>query len=207
MNLSCIVCATDGAETSPAVLAYARTLAQRDNAELQVVHLADVRGGDPAAAVVDHARRVRADLIVAGATLVAPGVHGLGWLAEAIARNAHAPTMVVPLVPQHKREELSYRNILCPVDFSPGSVRAYAHAFDLAQHAGGTVTLLHMLDELPERLIVAEARRLDADLIVMSLTAPADAAPERPEFMVGRIAAQAACPVLVLHETEPSPAC
>lgn len=41
MNLSCIVCAIDSADTSPAVLASAMTLAAWDAAELHVVYLAD----------------------------------------------------------------------------------------------------------------------------------------------------------------------
>jgi nucleotide-binding universal stress UspA family protein len=271
MNLSCIVCATDSADTSPAVFAYAMALAAWDNAELQVVHLADVTtdpkgqmpsfsararekttvvlGGDPAAAVVNHARRVRADLIVVGATLAAPGVHRLGWLAEAIARDAHCPTLIVPLAAPRRREELPYRNILCPVDFSSGSVLAYERARTLTQQAGGTLTLLHVVDEFRDRQgnvrflqaderqlrmaeararlqmaitdatltwchvgvhvtagaadvhILAEARRLGADLVVMGLT-PTQT---RVGSMVGRIAAQAACPVLVLRAIDGAP--
>src|SRR5262245_40152449 len=108
MNLSCIVCAIDSADTSPAVLASAMALAAWDNAELHVLHLADatsgatppapsfaratstmvVRSGEPATAIVEQARGVRADLIVAGATLAAPGIDRLGRLAEVIARDA-----------------------------------------------------------------------------------------------------------------------
>lgn len=87
MNLSCIVCAIDSADTSPEVLASAMALAALDDAELHVMYLAGdtpapgfpvpsiiaprhetkiVRGGDPVEAVLDHARHVRADLIVMG---------------------------------------------------------------------------------------------------------------------------------------------
>jgi nucleotide-binding universal stress UspA family protein len=270
MNPSCIVCAIDRADTSPAVLASAMALAAWDNAELHVLHLADptsestppapsfvaraskttiIRSGDPATAIVDHARRVRADLIVAGATLAAPGIDRLGWLAEVIARDAHCPTLIVPLAAPHKREELPYRNILCPIDFSPGSVIAYERALTLTQDAGGTLTLLHVVDDVRDdkglvrilrdderqlriaearvRLgmaiseeslnwchvgvhvtagaagvhILAEARRLGADLIVMGLTPRVGAVPTRVGSMPGRVAAQAACPVLVLRAT------
>jgi nucleotide-binding universal stress UspA family protein len=267
MNLSCIVCAIDRADTSPAVLASAMALAAWDNAELHVLHLADgtsestspapsfvaratvttiVRTGDPAAAIVDHARRVRADLIVVG---VALGSDRLGRPAEVIARDAHCPTFIVPLAAPHKREELPYRNILCPIDFSPGSVIAYERALTLTQDAGGTLTLLHVVDDVRDdkglvrilrhderqlriaearvRLrmaiaeeslnwchvgvhvtagaadvhILAEARRLGADLIVMGLTPRVGAGPTRAGSMPGRVAAQAACPVLVLRAT------
>jgi nucleotide-binding universal stress UspA family protein len=267
MNLSCIVCAIDRADTSPAVLASAMALAAWDNAELHVLHLADptselaspapsfvaratetaiVRSGDPAAAIVDHARRVRADLIVVGAAL---GSDRLGRLAEVIARDAHCPTFIVPLAASHKREELPYRNILCPIDFSPGSMIAYERALTLTQDAGGTLTLLHVVDDVRDdkglvrilrdderqlriaearvRLrmaiseeslnwchvgvhvtagaadvhILAEARRLGADLIVMGLTPRVGAVPTRVGSMPDRVAAQAACPVLVLRAT------
>lgn len=122
MNLSCIVCAIDSAESSPIVLASAIALAESEHAELQIVHLTDtssppnlpspvirersttvVCGGDPAAAVLDRARTVRADLIVVGTMLSAPGAERaeraekIGDLAEMIARDAHCPTWVVPL--------------------------------------------------------------------------------------------------------------
>lgn len=117
MNLSCIVCATDSAEATPAVLASALALAAWDDAELHIVHLAGttseldseapfvvtrdckttiVRNGDPATAIVDHARHVRADLIVVGATLAASGIDRLRGLAEVIARDAHCATLIVP---------------------------------------------------------------------------------------------------------------
>lgn len=62
------------------------------------------------------------------------------------------------------------RNILCPVDFSPGSVAAWGHALRFAQASQGLVTLLHVLGEhdavnepavrggRPRFLQVAEAR-------------------------------------------------
>jgi nucleotide-binding universal stress UspA family protein len=64
----------------------------------------------------------------------------------------------------------SVRNILCPVDFSPGSVAAWGHALAFAQASQGLVTLLHVIDEhdavnepairggRPRFLQVAEAR-------------------------------------------------
>jgi nucleotide-binding universal stress UspA family protein len=268
MNLSCIVCAIDSAHTSPGVLASAKALAAWENAELHVVQFADpalepsaqgpsvvgrrhgatiLRGGDPVTAVVDHARRVRADLIVVAATLGEPGLDRLGRLAEVIARDAHCPTLIVQLAALHTQDQLPYRSILCPVDFSPGSVLAYERALKLTQEAGGTLTLLHVVDDCRDRQgdvrllrdderqlrmaeararlqmaiteellkwchvgvhatagagdvhIVAEARRLGADLIVMGLTSRTDADPTRVGSMVGRVAAQAACPVLVLR--------
>jgi nucleotide-binding universal stress UspA family protein len=272
MNLSCIVCAIDGADTSPIVLASAMALAEWERAELQIVHLAEtasegtlpspvirerstvvVRGGDPATAVIEHARTVRADLIVVGTALTAPGIDRLGWLAEVIARDAHCPTLIVPLVTIHRREGLPFRNVLCPVDFSPGSVVAYERALTLAQRAGGSLTLLHVVDDCRDRKadrsfltpderwrrmteantrlglplsehsprwyhvgvhvsagaadvhILAAARRLGADLIVMGLTPSMTTVPPRAASLVSRVATQAACPVLVIRATHGSP--
>lgn len=117
MNLSCIVCAIDSSDASPAVLASALALAEWECAELQIVHLVDraeesilpspvirersttvVRGGDPAVAIIDRARSVRADLIVVGTRLAAAHPQPSGCCAEAIARDAHCPTLIVPFV-------------------------------------------------------------------------------------------------------------
>jgi nucleotide-binding universal stress UspA family protein len=168
MKLSRIVCASDSREVSAAVLSYAMALAEWEDADLRVVHVAGSRqehalyvpvvsrtrattvvvpGGDPAAAIVGYARGVRADLIVIGATLPRSGAEQRGRLAEVVARDAHCPTLIVPLSLPHRRDELPFRNILCPVDFSPSSVLACERALRLAQQAGGTLTLLHVLDE------------------------------------------------------------
>jgi Universal stress protein family len=53
--------------------------------------------------------------------------------------------------------------------------------------------------------IVAEARRLGADLIVLGLTPRLGPVPRRVGSMVGRVAAQTACPVLVLRAGAGSP--
>jgi nucleotide-binding universal stress UspA family protein len=42
---------------------------------------------------------------------------------------------------------MSYRNILCPVDFSDASHEAMRAAVDLASAGKGQVTLLHVIDE------------------------------------------------------------
>lgn len=167
MKLSRIICASDSGEVSTAVLSYAMALAEWEDADLRVVHVAGsqqhapyvpaasgarattvvVPGGDPAAAIVDYARGVRADLIVIGATLARPGAEQRGRLAEVVARDAHCPTLIVPLSLPYRRNELPFRNILCPVDFSPSSVLACERALRLTQQAGGTLTLLHVLDE------------------------------------------------------------
>jgi nucleotide-binding universal stress UspA family protein len=137
---------------------------------------------------------------------------------------------------------------------SPNSVVAYERALALTERAGGTLTLLHVVDELRDlsgdvRILaadelqlrvaegrarlrmaisqapldwchvgfhvsagaadvhtLAEARRLGADLIVMGLTSRANTAlPTRLSSLVGRVAAQATCPVLVVRAAPGAP--
>jgi nucleotide-binding universal stress UspA family protein len=273
MNFSRIVCASDSSEMSRSVLAFAVALAKWEDADLHVLHLTDrgeesrmqlplmrgqrpatmlVRDDDPAGAIVARAADVDADLIVVGASLAATRTDHLGRLAESIAHRAECATLIAPLAAPHRREELPFRNILCPVDFSAGSVRAYDHALWLTQQAGGTLTLLHVVDEFRDRQgnvrvlqplerqlriaeararlklaiadeslnwchvgvhvtagaadvhIVAEAHRLHTDLIVMAMT-PDVANSTRAVSMVGRVARQVACPVLVVPATSGSP--
>lgn len=273
MNFSRIVCASDSSEMSRSVLAFAVALAQWEDADLHVLHLMDrdeeprtqpplipgkrpatglVRDDDPARAIVAHAARVDADLIVVGASLAAMRTDHLGRLAESIAQQAECATLIAPLAAPHRREELPFRNILCPVDFSPGSVRAHDHALRLTQEAGGTLTLFHVVDEFRDRQgrvrilqplerqlriaeararlklaisdeslnwchvgvhvtagaadvhIVAEAHRLPTDLIVMAMT-PNDATSTPVVSMVGRVARQVTCPVLVVPAMVGSP--
>lgn len=272
MSFSRIVCASDGSEMSRSVLAFAVALAKWEDADLHVLHLRDrdeearmqsplilgkrpatvlVRDDDPAKAIVARAAQVDADLIVVGASLAATRTDHLGRLAEPIARQAECATLIAPLAAPQRREEMPFRNILCPVDFSAGSVRAYDHALRLTQQAGGTLTLLHVVDEFrdpqgnvrilqpPERQvriaeararltlaisdecfnwchvgvhvtagaadvhIVAEAHRLHTDVIVMAMTPIANST--RVLSMVGRVARQVACPVLVVPAIGGSP--
>jgi nucleotide-binding universal stress UspA family protein len=50
------------------------------------------------------------------------------------------------------------RQILCPLDFSDASLRAFQISLDLAQPFGASVTLLHVVDSLgPENVSFGEA--------------------------------------------------
>ncbi len=273
MNFSRIVCASDSSEMSRSVLAFAVALAKWEDADLHILHLTDrdeepriqaplilgkrpatvlVRDDDAARAIVAHAAHADAELIVVGASLAAMRTDHLGRLAGSIAQQAGCATLIIPLAAPHRREELPFRNILCPVDFSPGSARAYDHALWLTQQSGGTLTLLHVVDEFRDRQgnvrvlqpferqlriadararlnlaisneslnwchvgvhvtagaadvhIVAEAHRLHTDLIVMAMT-PNVANSTRVVSMVGRVARQVACPVLVIPAMSGSP--
>jgi nucleotide-binding universal stress UspA family protein len=99
--------------------------------------------------ILDRAATLPADLVVLG-------THGrsgfervvLGSVTERILAKAHCPVLTVPrrspdAVPFGK---VLYPHILCPVDFSPASLRALSYAGDLARETGARVTAMHVLE-------------------------------------------------------------
>jgi nucleotide-binding universal stress UspA family protein len=125
--------------------------------------------GDPVTTIVDQALAMSADLVVMG-------THGhrgfkrflLGSVTEHLLREAPCPVLTVP---PHARAEtaaaVTFKTILCPIDFSPAALQALGFAVDLARQANGAVTLLHVIEWLAEHepraqahFNVEEARRL-----------------------------------------------
>ena len=139
------------------------------------------------------------------AELIVMGTHGrrgldlalLGSTVQAVAKKASIPVCTVRKDVPSPDPELPYRRILVPVDFSPGSARALKTAAGLAKATGGTLLILHVLNDgdakeaghrlkalaaplslpgaetlvlegTPEEIILQEARRMPADAIVMS---------------------------------------
>ena len=107
--------------------------------------------GDPQSTIIDQAISKKADLIVMG-------THGrrgfkrllLGSVTEAILREAPCPVLTVPQAPASVSEAVTFKRILCPIDFSPSALQALGFALDLARQADGRVTLLHVLEWLAE---------------------------------------------------------
>lgn len=108
--------------------------------------------GDPRATILDQATSRKTDLIVMG-------THGrrgfkrllLGSVTEAVLHEAPCPVLTVPPhAPVSASQAVGFKRILCPIDFSPSSVDALGCALDLARQADGRVTLLHVLEWLPE---------------------------------------------------------
>ncbi|HEY0875526.1 MAG TPA: universal stress protein [Vicinamibacterales bacterium] len=108
--------------------------------------------GDPRTAIINQAALDGTDLIVIG-------THGrrgfkrllLGSVAEAVLREAPCPVLTVP--PQAEpgaSPEVTFKRIICPIDFSPASVEALGVALNLARQADGRVTLLHAIEWLAE---------------------------------------------------------
>jgi nucleotide-binding universal stress UspA family protein len=108
--------------------------------------------GDPARTIVDHSLASAADLVVMG-------THGrsgferllIGSVAERVVQKAPCPVL---LVPPHLTAampgDVTFRRILCPMDFSPSALRAFGFALDLARQADGVVTVLYALEWLAE---------------------------------------------------------
>lgn len=108
--------------------------------------------GDAAATIVDQAVALRADLLVMG-------THGrsgfdrllLGSITEEVLRKAPCPVLTVPPhAPAAAPDAVVFGHVLCPVDFSSASLQAVGFALDLARQAGGSVTLLHVIEWLAE---------------------------------------------------------
>jgi nucleotide-binding universal stress UspA family protein len=120
---------------------------------------ASVVDGQPAAAILDHARRNPADLVVMG-------THGrggvgrlvLGSVAETVLRHAPCPVLTVRSAERWLSARAPFRRILCPVDFSPASDAALAHALSLAAQLDADITLLHVV-EPPHRGLVEDAEQ------------------------------------------------
>jgi nucleotide-binding universal stress UspA family protein len=108
--------------------------------------------GDPRATIIDQALSKKVDLIVMG-------THGrrgftrllLGSVTEGVLRQAPCPVLTVPPhASADVPEAVTFKRILCPIDFSPSSLQALGFALNLARQADGRVTLLHAVEWLAE---------------------------------------------------------
>lgn len=127
--------------------------------------------------ILAQAEGLHADLVVIGS-------HGrsgferllLGSVTEKVLRKATCPVMVIPRRASTAASSAAshFSRILCPVDFSDGSMNALTFAISLAEEADARLTLLHVIEMPPELLEssmaadfnVAEARaRAEADCL------------------------------------------
>lgn len=108
--------------------------------------------GDPARTIVDQALTIEADLVVMG-------THGrsgferlvIGSVAEKVVRKAPCPVLLVPPhVTAKAPAQVTFKRILCPMDFSPSALQALGFALSLARQADGLVTVLHAIEWLAE---------------------------------------------------------
>jgi nucleotide-binding universal stress UspA family protein len=133
------------------VLGELRRVVTEAGVDASRAELAAEAGAD-APAIVDQAIARRADLLVMG-------THGrsgferllLGSVTEEVLHKAPCPVLTVPPhAPGAAGNDLMFRQILCAVDFSPGSQQALGFALDLARQANGCLTLLHVIEWLAE---------------------------------------------------------
>lgn len=90
--------------------------------------------------------------------LIVLGTHGrsgferfmLGSVTEKVVRKAPCPVLTVPRRAEGTPERALFGRILCGVDFSDASRRAVEYGLSLAQEAKAHVTLLHVVEWLPD---------------------------------------------------------
>jgi nucleotide-binding universal stress UspA family protein len=110
-----------------------------------------IEQGTAAQSILETAKRVSAELVVIG-------THGrggfehlvLGSVAEKVLRKAKCPVLIVPPGVPSAHVPIRFERILCPIDFSPSSRLALTYALSLAQEAQATLTLLHVLEAVPD---------------------------------------------------------
>jgi nucleotide-binding universal stress UspA family protein len=110
-----------------------------------------VQHGDPAGAVLRHARARRPDLIVLGKhNRTGFERFRLGSVAEKVTLRAAQPILIVPESADAMKAEsaLPYDNILVAVDFSAGSSAAVDRALSMA-NANSRITLVHVVPAIP----------------------------------------------------------
>jgi nucleotide-binding universal stress UspA family protein len=122
----------------------------REGLALDVIVEEDV---NIAGAIVGAARTIPADLI-------AIGTHGrtgfdrvvLGSVAEKVLRTAACPVLTVPprAANAPPLAASGVTRVICATDFSESSSRALSYAASLAQRAGTPLTVVHILELVPD---------------------------------------------------------
>ena len=105
-----------------------------------------VRPGDAAREIRTEAERLPFDLMILG-------THGrsgferlfLGSVTEKVLRSTRVPVLTIP-PPVREPGSPLYKTILCPLEFSPASIRAVEYALSLAQEASARLILLHAIE-------------------------------------------------------------
>lgn len=108
--------------------------------------------GDPARVIVEQSVAAATDLVVMG-------THGrsgferllIGSVAEKVLRKAPCPVLLVPPhATMGTSADVTFKNILCPVDFSASALQALGFALELAGQGHATVRVLYAVEWLPE---------------------------------------------------------
>jgi nucleotide-binding universal stress UspA family protein len=149
------------------VAAHAREFVRTAAGSEAAIELAVEEAPEVASEILAQAAARRADLIVM-ATHGASGLERLlvGSIAERVLRKATiCPVMVVPPRAAEARvPPVAFRNILCPIDFSTGSLDALVYAISLAEESDAHLTLLHAI-EMPPVLFDTPTPGLDLEAL------------------------------------------
>jgi nucleotide-binding universal stress UspA family protein len=134
------------------------------------------REGTVAAEIIKEAGETGADLIVIGSH----GAGGferlmLGSVTEKVLRKAPCPVLTVPGRGAGEMHEphVTFKTIVCGVDFSGASRRALDYALSLAQEAAGRLVLAHVIENADVAYLPSVALRFDAAEYVKALEADA----------------------------------
>jgi nucleotide-binding universal stress UspA family protein len=148
---------------------------------VEQAHAPDVQTDAAVEEAPDVHREILAQAAARAADLIVMGSHGrsgfdrfvLGSVTDKILRKAEPPVLIVPHHVQTTpaAAPVHFRRILCPVDFSAGSIGALKFAASLAEEADAHVTLLHVVEPLPELYQPPMAAAIDVDAIRSSLQA------------------------------------
>ena len=98
--------------------------------------------------IVNYGAAMRAELLVMG-THGLSGFHRLllGSVTEKVVRTASCPVLTVPpSAPATTARSILFKKILCPLDYSPSSLKALEYALELGRQADGCVTVLSALE-------------------------------------------------------------
>ncbi len=119
-----------------------------------------VTEGEPATSIVEQATTMQADLIVLGIHEGNPfNALLLGAATERVLREAPCPVLNVPLdAPSSPPLGLPLKPILCAIDFSPSSVKAFRYAVEIGRRADARVVVVHAIEWLAEDEPLGTAR-------------------------------------------------
>jgi nucleotide-binding universal stress UspA family protein len=108
---------------------------------------------NPSEAIMERAEALAVDLVVTGS-------HGrkgiqrllLGSVVEPMLHRCRQPVLVIPATLDEPRLEqpVTFKRILCAVDFSAASLTALAYALSIAEEADAKVTLVNAIEVPPE---------------------------------------------------------
>lgn len=122
-----------------------------------------LRSGDPGSQILAAAGEGPADMIVMATEARPAPAPRLGSVADTVLRNARCPVLTVrsPRPCPRPPSQEPAGGILCAVDLGSLTGSAADHAVFVGRMTGRPVTLLHVLEDLPQCEAAAKLARLD----------------------------------------------